>query len=203
MLCDAYNFINELVQQQFTVRGARVLPMTDDECPLCLEPLVGLPTVTFPCCQLVTHRACLGENILQGPCPQCRTRPQQRAAVAESRRRIQHMLRGREDLALDGIRTPPIWCMFACCAELSYGRLPPMMPEWPQVAPADERLMVQCQCAYTSCSPPFTAFPTYFRFLDNAQPSFIALPHPAYTVLNRAAGFIGRGNRAYQTAMSL
>ena len=190
--------------------------MAGDECPLCLEPLVsgGLPTVTFPCCQLVSHRACLGVDILQGPCPQCRARPNQRDAVAESRIQIRHLLRERakmkgprnaelHDLALDGIRTPPIWCMLACCAELSCGRLPSMTPEWPQVAPADERLMVQCQCAYTSCSPPFTAFPTYFRFLDNAQPSFIALPHPAYTVLNRAAGFIGRGNRAYQTAMSL
>ena len=180
----------------FSVRGARFLPMADDECPLCLDQLVGLPTVTFPCCQLVTHGACLGVNILQGPCPQCRARPHERAAVAESRRQIGEMLRKGVDPALDGIRTPPIWCMLACCAA-------PMTPEWPQVAPADERLMVQCQCAYTSCSPPFTAMPTYFRFLDNAQPSVTALPHPAYTILNRAAGFIGRRNRAYQTAMSL
>ena len=32
MLCDVFNFINEFVQQQFTVRGARVLPMAGDEC---------------------------------------------------------------------------------------------------------------------------------------------------------------------------
>ena len=164
MLCAVYNFINEFVQQQFTVRGARVLPMAGDECPLCLEPLERLPTVTFPCCQLVSHRACLGEDILQGPCPQCRAMPDQRPAVAESRRQIQHLLREQEgmkrqriaeldDLALAGIRTPPIWCMIACCAELSCGRLLPMTPEWPQVAPADERLMVRCQCAYTFCSP--------------------------------------------------
>ena len=154
MLCDVYNFINEFVQQQFTVRGARVLAMAGDECPLCLEPLERLPTVTFPCCQLVSHRACLGAEILQGPCPQCRAMPDQRPAVAESRRQIGLLLREKEemkrrriaeldDLALAGLRTPPIWCMIACCAE----------PKWPQVAPADERLMVQCQCAYNFCSP--------------------------------------------------
>ena len=154
MLCDVYYFINEFVQQQFTVPGARVLPMAGVECPLCLEPLEALPTLTFPCCQLVSHRACLGVEILQGPCPQCRAMPYQRHAVAESRKRIRHLLREEgemkrrriaelDDSALTGIRTPPIWCMIACCAE----------PEWSQVAPADERLMVQCQCAYNFCSP--------------------------------------------------